>query len=273
MARKRKNTDTPITLFSFQDIMCCLVGVLVLIALTLAIEGLAAETLIERARVDPAAAAAATMEAQEQSTELEHQIQELQRELQARQSGSEVTQQEVEVLEARVRQEASDHERLRQRLAALEERVAQANAAARARADEVARAQQQIIEAELALRRQRIRLRPGALALRTPFFVEVSAADLRVGDLDPSQAPVMAQTLPGFATDAQVVDAIGVRQPGSHYAVLVVHADGIARFGQLRDVLFGRGYEVGWQLWDGSAGWFLEKAPTAASAQGAMGAP
>jgi hypothetical protein len=42
--------------------------------------------------------------------------------------------------------------------------------------------------------------------------------------------------------------------------VFVVHEDAIQRFETLRNALIRRGYEVGWQLWDGAEGGFLDGA-------------
>lgn len=269
MARPRKKADASLTLFSFQDIMCCLVGVLVLISLTLAMDGLREETKMETARQDPAAMAAAKVEAEEQSADLEREIAQLRKDFQARQAGSAVTLQEVEVLEARMRQDQETEERLRRRLAALETQLVESKSASAARAAEMAQLRDRVAAAEMRTRRERVRLRPGAVGSRAPFFVEVSANALRIGDLTDGQAPVLTKTLPGSATDAELMESLAPRDPGSQYAVLIVHADGIRRFEELRNTLFRRGYEVGWQLWDGASGAFLERAPDVKPAGGA----
>jgi hypothetical protein len=48
--------------------------------------------------------------------------------------------------------------------------------------------------------------------------------------------------------------------PDTSYMVFVVHQDSIARFERLRDAMIRRGYEVGWQLWDGTPASFLDGA-------------
>jgi len=40
----------------------------------------------------------------------------------------------------------------------------------------------------------------------------------------------------------------------------VVHQDSIPRFERLRDAMIRRGYDVGWQLWDGTPASFLDGA-------------
>jgi len=40
MGRRKKRDEAPLSLFSFQDIMACLTGILILVALLLAIDGL-----------------------------------------------------------------------------------------------------------------------------------------------------------------------------------------------------------------------------------------
>jgi hypothetical protein len=60
--------------------------------------------------------------------------------------------------------------------------------------------------------------------------------------------------------DARIVGALGNRMPDTSYMVFVVHQDSIARFERLRDAMIRRGYEVGWQLWDGTPASFLDGA-------------
>jgi hypothetical protein len=48
--------------------------------------------------------------------------------------------------------------------------------------------------------------------------------------------------------------------------VFVVREDAIPRFEALRDAMIRKGFEVGWQLWDGGEGGFLDGAAAVAGA-------
>jgi hypothetical protein len=54
--------------------------------------------------------------------------------------------------------------------------------------------------------------------------------------------------------------------PDTSYLVFVVRQDAIPRFEALRDAMIRKGFEVGWQLWDGGEGGFLDGATAAVPA-------
>lgn len=263
MRRRHGQSEAPLSLFSFQDIMACLTGVLIMIVLVLAMEGLADEILMERtAAAESARPAAAETEA-ELATQREatrDEIEALQRELAARQAGSAVTEAEVEVLEARLQRMRQEADRLDRAMAQRQVELQRAQAEADAMQQQQAAAMDELAKAERALRRQRVQFRVGQAGGPKPFFVEVAGQGVRVGDLAEDGAPVLAVQLPPLSTDAQVLEALAGRPPREQYPVFVVHGDSVERFEQLRALLVRRGYEVGWQLWDGAAGAFLEPA-------------
>lgn len=241
--------------------MACLTGVLILVVLVIAIEGLSDEMRMAAAQSTPEATTATEAEARAQREQLQQEVEALRRDLQARQQGAVVTEAEIDVLEARLAQIQQEITQLQAREKAMAEEAARLAAEAarwQAQMDEL---DDRRVKAEVALRRERVQFRPGTEAGRTPFFVEVAAAGVRLGEINQERAPVLTNALPPMATDEQVVGALAARSPASSYAVFVVHADAIARFEALRDAAFRKGYEVGWQLWDGSSGAFLEPAP------------
>ncbi|MBL9141770.1 MAG: hypothetical protein JNK53_07885 [Phycisphaerae bacterium] len=260
MQRTSRKHEAPISLFSFQDLMACLTGVLILIVLLIAMEGLSDEMRMAKAQVSPQASAATLQEAESQLEQLRQDVELLQRELAARQQGAAVTQAEVEVLEERTRRVEQEVTRLQERAQAMDQEV-QRLVAERANIEaQATELEKRRVQAELAIRRERVRFRPGTDDGRKPVFIEVAAAGVRLGEMSSDRAPVLLAALPAAATDGHVEQALLARSPEQHYAVFVVHSDAIERFEALRTAAFRRGYEVGWQLWDGERP-FLEPAP------------
>lgn len=276
MRRRHGHSEAPLSLFSFQDIMACLTGVLIMIVLVLALEGLADEILMERtAAAEPVRPAAAETEA-ELATQREatrDEIEALKRELAARQAGSAVTEAEVAVLEARLQRMRGEADRLERALEQRQQQLQAAQAQAAELAEQRAAAEAELARAERTLRKQRVQFRVGQAGGPRPFFVEMAAAGVRVGDLAEDGTPVLAAQLAPMATDGDVVAALAGRSPREQYPVFVVHGDSVERFEALRAALVRRGYEVGWQLWDGAAGAFLEPAPAGAHGVAPGGLP
>jgi hypothetical protein len=92
------------------------------------------------------------------------------------------------------------------------------------------------------------------------------AGKIVVGELDAARVPVHVATLADPDADARLVGALGARMPDKSYMVFVVHEDAIPRFEALRDAMIRKGFEVGWQLWDGGEGGFLDGAAAVAGA-------
>ena len=53
MGRRKKRDEAPLSLFSFQDIMACLTGILIMVSLLLAIDGLSDEMQVTPGKGDP----------------------------------------------------------------------------------------------------------------------------------------------------------------------------------------------------------------------------
>ena len=112
MGRRKKREEAPLSLFSFQDIMACLTGILILVALLLAIDGLSDDM-----QATPGKSGAPVEEdVAARLPELREQVAILKRSLDDRKGGKDVTQSEVDVLEDRVKQLAQEAERTRKRL-------------------------------------------------------------------------------------------------------------------------------------------------------------
>lgn len=258
MGRRTRREEAPLSLFSFQDIMACLTGILILVALLLAIDGLSDAMQATPGR--PAAEASAA----ERLPSLRERVALLQRAIDDRSGGRDVSKAEVDILDDRVSQLAMEAERARTRrteLDAASERMRTERTEAdrraeelRASADQAARLER---EAEL---RERVRFRPGMRYPKSPVFIEPMAGGVAVGELDASRTPVRIADLRDPGADARIVGALGKRLPDTSYLVFVVHEDAIPRFEQLRSRMLKRGYEVGWQLWQGEPASMLDGA-------------
>jgi hypothetical protein len=91
-------------------------------------------------------------------------------------------------------------------------------------------------------------------------FVEATPRGLVVGELDASLVPRLVARLDDPGAENRLVGALGSRMPDTSYLVFVVREDAIPRFEALRDAMIRKGFEVGWQLWDGGKGGFLDGA-------------
>lgn len=261
MARRKKSSENAVNLFSFQDVLACLTGVLIMVSLLLVIDGLS-NTINMTKGAQPEAAPA---DAAARVDQLTQDVAVLRKQLDDRKGGIDITRKEVDVLDDRARQMAEEADRTRRRADAVRAEVEQARAAADAAQAEAAQAKERLAAARRSERqaelRERVRFRAGAQYSKTPVFVEVGSRGLNVGELDAERTPVLVAALDGADADNRLQAAMGRRMPDTSYVVFVVHEDAIPRFMGLRDAVFRRGYEVGWQLWDNSsAGGFLDGA-------------
>jgi septal ring factor EnvC (AmiA/AmiB activator) len=113
MRRRSRKLEAPITLFSFQDLMACLTGVLILVVLVIAIEGLSNEMRMAADQSTPEATTATEAEVRTQLEQLKSEVNALERELEARQRGAVVTEEEIAVLEARLARRSGTTSRAR----------------------------------------------------------------------------------------------------------------------------------------------------------------
>ena len=264
MGRRKKRDEAPLSLFSFQDIMACLTGILIMVSLLLAIDGLSDVMQVTPGKGAPEVPQDRTARIEE----LRERIAVLRRTAEERRGGIDVTREEVDLLEERVRQLALDADRTRRRVTEADAELArvtkertEAESRIEALKEELSRAR---AAADDQAMRERVRFRPGAKYSKTPVFVEVTPKWLAVGELDSSMTPRLVARLDDPDAERRLVGAFGDRLPGTSFAVLLVHEDAIPRFEELRRTLFKRGYEVGWQLWDAkSDGGFLDAARAA----------
>ena len=262
MGRRKKSEGAPLSLFSFQDIMACLTGILILIALLLAIDGLSDDMQAAPGKSASPEAVEAAKARQEAAAELRRRAEEIRKAIESARTGRPVTEQEVAILEARAAQLEVDRETQARILADAEReraRVASEASAAELRARELResaeRAERDAKAEEL---RRRVRFRPGEVFAKAPIFVEPMRNGIVIGELDGSRTPALVARLDDPGADSRAARVLQAFDPGASYVVFVVHEDAIARFAAMRRRLSR--FEMGWQLWDAESS-MLEGAP------------
>ena len=260
MGRRKKREEAPLSLFSFQDIMACLTGILILVALLIAMDGLTDEmeaTPGKSGVPNPEVAAA-------RIPVLREQIAILQRSIDDRKGGRDVTKAEVDLLDYSSKDKARLMERARKRLSDTDAEMKRITAEQAAATQQIEELRERIVAAtraaEAQVLRERVKFRPGIKFSKAPVFVEPMTSGVVLGELDATRTPVRIADLKDPNADARIVGELAKRLPDTSYIVFVVHEDAIQRFETLRNALIRRGYEVGWQLWDGATGGFLDGA-------------
>ena len=234
MGRRKKREEAPLSLFSFQDIMACLTGILIMIALLLAIDG-----IDDRVTEPPPDAAAEDRDSE--IRRLNEEAEDLRRRIAERARGIPVTAEDAALAEARALQAEEEAASLRLRVEEATDRLAGLE---RDRAE----AARTVADARARELRSRIRMLPGKADEKHPVFVEPMAGGVTLGRFDEGGMPVVVAELRDPGADGAALAALGAFDPGKHYLVFVVHDDSIARFRALSGRL--RSYETGWQLWD-----------------------
>lgn len=272
MARRRHDAGTAISLFSFQDIMAAVTGIMIMVTLLLALEPLADEMLHSTPRRRTAAAAPEPMPSAEAAREL---VAGLRAALERRLAAPAITEATVASLQAEDaelrRLESTLRERRDRALAAKERSAAESASAQRERETAQAALERTEQEWTLAQQRSRVRFLPGERFPKAPLFVEVAASGCTVGEFG-ADAVVHPIGRSDDCTVEALAPILGDRSPASHQVVLVVRADAIPAFATLCGALSERGWEVGWQLWDAREGGFFEPPPPDAMDRTSRGA-
>jgi hypothetical protein len=256
MGRRKRREEAPLSLFSFQDIMACLTGVLILVALLLALDGLADEVQVTPSKGGSAGQSEAWFR---------ERIATLEKTLAERKGGNSPSDGEIDVLEERVRQLALDQERTKAEVNRAVDSLREARTTLEALSNRatVLRKQREdaISAARAAALRSRIDLRPSAKAGKSPVIIDLRAAGMDFGGLDGQNVPVREGTVApkaGAPDLAALGTALSGRPASSHYLMFVVHEESCAMLNQLIEWARSRSYEVGWQIWSGQGQSFFD---------------
>lgn len=276
----KQSKDAPLSFFSFQDIIASVTALMVLITLVIALDPLGDEFVTRRkaAGAEPMSQAARVEQARVRVDAANAALSEARRALLERQTQPAVTADQVARMDRLIGSE-------REGLAALERIASMGDAELRAVEDRHLVVQASIADSERELQRRRetavdramqarVRAFEGPAEALRPLMIEVGADSLVAGELDELRVPRETARCAGTGQDAVACIAaiLGEHPADRWYALFVVRPDAVDRFIQLREVMYGRGYEIGWQLWDGSAGGFFERPDPSAVAPPLPGA-
>jgi hypothetical protein len=257
---RRGTSSNPISLFSFQDIITSVTGIMILITLLMALD--LSQRVVQSPRVQTIVISdqlqTATAQAEAEIRELESrlavrntQLQQLaeydRRRLLAE---SEDAKRHVEQLDAETLKLASQANNAQKRQAAIETRGHE-------RADEVQRAEElsrKVAELERKIEKlkstNRIVYNPAQGASKSAWLVELTSQSIRA-------APIGRATRPTeFAGKSAVEIALAFRQwvrgrdRNAEYFVLLIKPSGIDLFDQLRAELTTSGFEIGFDVVD-----------------------
>jgi hypothetical protein len=263
----KQSKDAPLSFFSFQDIIASVTALMVLITLVIALDPLGDELVTRRkaAGVDPMSQAARLEQASARVEAARSALAEARRALLERQSQPAVTADQVVRMDRLIGSE-------RDGVAALERIASMGDAELRAAEDRQLLVQASIADAERERDRRRetavdrvmqarVRAFEGPAEALRPLMIEVGGDSVVAGVLDDRRVPREKTRCPGTGESALtcIAGILGEHPADGWYALFVVRPDAVERFMQLREVMYGRGYEIGWQLWDGSASGFFER--------------
>ncbi len=255
----KKASESPMTFFSFQDIMACVTGIMILVCLILALDPLSNTPSASTRRAASEDPSDRLAQVQRRVGEATHAISEATAAIEEAKSRPQVTSDQLARLDALIARD-------REGLVAIERRRAEAEGEAIRRENQVIiinKESQRAADKAHAIRRDladkvmksRVRYQSGVAETMLPLILEATPSGVIFGELDVAGTPVKR----GSVAATEPLDAVLAAHPPSQwYGLLVVRSDAVAPANTLRDTLRGRGYEVGWQLWDASEGGFFD---------------
>jgi hypothetical protein len=262
----KQSKDAPLSFFSFQDIIASVTALMVLITLVIALDPLGDEIALRKGTApSPMSQQGRADQARVRLAKAQAAIAQARQALQERQSQPNVTADLVARMERLVAPE-------RDGVAALEQVAAQGDAELRALEDRllVVQTETKDTERELVRRREaeadrvmrsRVRVFQGPPEILKPLVIELRPDAIVIGTLDDTLVPVEIQRCQG--SGKQAIDCLAkllASYPKAEwYGLFVVWADGLDQFRDLRAAFVGRGYQVGWQVWDSGTGGFFER--------------
>ncbi len=272
---------SPMSFFSFQDIMACVTGIMILVCLILALDPLGDVPSSARVPGQSQQLQQALDAARSRAGEARKALAEARAALAEAQARPIVTADQLARLERLVAKE-------RDGLIALERSRESASGDAQRQEDQTLLVNQQSERAREGVRaikqdladkslRARVQYQAGEREQLRPLLCEVTANELRLGELDANGTPKpLASVRDVSATEVMRAWGSGTAASGAPHAsapleavlqahpknewylLLIVRDDSVQLSNGLRDLARARGYEVGWQLWDAKEGGFFD---------------
>ncbi len=274
---------SPMSFFSFQDIMACVTGIMILVSLILALDPLGEIPTSAQKPGESQQLRKSLEGARARAGEARRALAEASAALADAKARPQVSSDQLERLEkliAKEREGLIAIERSREAAAGdaqrQEDQTLVMNRQSERASEKVLAIKQDLADKTL---RARVQYQVGEREQLQPLLFEVTPTEVRVGEMDASGTPKQIATLrdaavtaamnawgsrggdSGAPLDAAALLALLNSHPRSHwYALLVVRDDSVKLSSGLRDMIRGQGYEIGWQLWNTREGGFFDVA-------------
>lgn len=264
--KRARGCESAMSFFSFQDIIACVTGIMILVTLILALNPLgnkiASVTTPGSAstpQVVDEATVARVNEARERQQAAKEAVARLNKEIEERRARPEISEAQVLRIEQQAEADAQLLENMQARVEAARARVERAKTADTAAQAELKQLDQREVDARRAQARARMRLRllEGAPEGFEPVLVEVTANGIVIGTLDEEGVPVAGEPVIKPMAQRTLATELGGRDVKTTLVLFIVQPGGIALFDELRSMVAGA-VAIGWQLWDPSGGSFFE---------------
>lgn len=246
--RKRASEEAPVSFFSFQDIICCVAGILVLITMMLALD------LINRTGINGkdheiqfAEMRTKIAKARDRQDELNKRLASAKETFFKATASVGALPQDIPVLEEQVRiaelQAAKLKSTLEQKASLRDELQMEFEGLKESSQTEAQRLEE--IKKKVTTEKERPDVpAPGGIPSKmTPVYVEFSPSEVRIGQLSATGKPLLVQRLPSYSS---FLKWAGNRKSSEDFFVLLVKPDYIADFAKLRFELRKLGFQVGW---------------------------
>ena len=257
MSRRNRRYEAPVTLFSFQDIICGVTGILILVTLLLALDLARRPPTFGSSTADPSldwvALQAQLEEAQKHQDELQARLSRSQASLAEVTRDTMLTPNMLETLQNKVntlrqhvqqQQEANDQsEEAKSRLAALLAEAKQAGTALEQRAEQ--------LRQQIALIRAKVRVTfiGGRADRRKPFLVECALNEVCVAEVDDAGDAHRVQQFSGPNAIRSFLTWALSRDSDREWYVLLMRPDAAQDFDRMRQKLEGADFVLGWDVW------------------------
>lgn len=255
----KKASESPMTFFSFQDIMACVTGIMILVCLILALDPLSNTPSASRSTTDSEDLSEQLAEAQRRVAEANRAISDATAAIEDAKSRPQVTADQLARMEALISRERDGVEAIERRREGSDgEAIRRENrAVVLNREAELANEKAHAIRRDLSDKamRTRVRYQSGVVEAMLPLLLEATVSGVVYGELDAAGTPVRKGML---SSEGNIDELLAAHPSTQWYGLLVVRSDAVAPSNELRDELRRRGYEVGWQLWDARDGGFFD---------------
>ena len=248
MSRRHKQAEAPMTFFSFQDIISCITGLMLLITILLILD-LASRVPNLRPPV-PSTPIAEVEALRQQRDALRARLEQWNADVRQRTAQMEEApldldrlRKRAEVAEAQLHEEQERWTEKQARLEALRRELRDAR-----EQDARNQATAQRLEAELQAARKRLQLPTGGPPGMKVIYVECFSDRVIAGEADGSgQHKLHSSSGAGLATDFLVW--AGRRDRAKEYFFFLVRAEGVAHFREIMEGLAAKGLKYGIGMW------------------------